>query len=69
MKNHSDDNVKLCEFCRYAAPIAISGDMLCEKRGVVGKEYSCRKFLYDPLKRVPRRPGEVIMPTELSEEL
>ncbi len=69
MKNKSEDTIKFCEFCRYSAPLAMGSDMLCEKRGVVNREYSCRKFMYDPLKRVPRRLDAVTMPEDLTEEL
>lgn len=31
-------------------------NVLCKKHGVVEKEYSCRKFSYDVLKRQPKRP-------------
>jgi hypothetical protein len=30
--------------------------MLCEKRGVVLPVDKCRHFVYDPLKRVPKKP-------------
>ena len=29
--------------------------MICQKYGVVPAEHHCRKFRYDPLKRVPGR--------------
>ena len=69
MRKCSEDTVKLCEFCRYSASLAMGDDMLCEKRGVVKREYSCRKFMYDPLKRVPRKLDAVTMPEDLTEEL
>ena len=31
--------------------------MICQKYGVVPVEHHCRKFRYDPLKRVPARPN------------
>lgn len=68
MKRNTDDTVKFCEFCRFATNIAKTEDMLCEHRGVVDKEYVCRKFIYDPLKRIPRRPPELVVPDELAEE-
>ena len=68
MKRKSDDVARLCEFCRFSAEIQTTDDMLCEHRGVVHKEYHCRKFVYDPLKRVPKRPPEIIVPEELGEE-
>ena len=30
--------------------------MLCAKRGVVSMYYECRKFRYDPCKRIPPKP-------------
>ncbi len=60
MKKDSD-TPRICEFCRFASEIKAMGDMLCTHRGVVDKEYVCRKFVYDPLKRIPRPLPE--MPT------
>lgn len=65
MKNETDIT-RVCEFCRFASEIAGTEEMLCEKRGVVAKEYCCRKFVYDPLKRVPRRLPELIVPDDLT---
>ena len=31
--------------------------MICQKYGVVPAGHHCRKFRYDPLKRVPSRPN------------
>ena len=33
--------------------------VLCTKKGLVSTLYSCRKFLYDPLQRIPRRRPEL----------
>ena len=49
----SDD--KLCEFCEYACLIYDADAMLCKKRGVVSKAYTCKKFSFDPLKHKPPR--------------
>ncbi len=68
MKRKSDDITRICELCRFSAEIQTTEDMLCEHHGVVHKEYSCRKFIYDPLKRIPKRPPEVIVPDELSDK-
>ncbi len=44
-----------CSYCVCSA--VISGDqVLCSKRGVVSAYYACRKFTYDPCKRVPPKP-------------
>lgn len=40
-----------CAYCRYGIR---KGDVvLCEYNGVVDTTYKCRKFRYDPIKRVP----------------
>ena len=52
----SSENPKVCRLCEYAT--AIEGNslhLLCSKKGMVDGESGCRKFLYDPLKRVPHR--------------
>ncbi len=67
MAKKETDIAKCCEFCRFASTIAGTQEMLCERLGVVSKEYACRKFVYDPLKRVPRRLPELIVPVDLSE--
>lgn len=64
MKKNSD-TPKICELCRFAEAISETEDMLCRHKGTVDKEYSCRKFVYDPLKRVPRKLPELIIPDEL----
>jgi len=46
---------RFCAFCEHASPLIDENDMLCFHRGVVGKRFTCRKFIYDPLKRKPRR--------------
>ena len=68
MKRKSDDTARICEYCRFSAVVQTTEDMLCEHHGVVHKEYYCRKFVYDPLKRVPKRPPEIVVPEELGEE-
>ena len=43
---------RACSYCQRGTPI---GDdmVLCTKRGTVSVYYSCRKFRYDPCKRIP----------------
>lgn len=43
----------ICAFCEHASEIYDEDTMICKTRGVVSKAYSCRKFIYDPLKRIP----------------
>lgn len=45
---------KRCEYCAWADKTA-GNDMLCYYRGPVEHRGACRKFKYDPYKRVPER--------------
>ena len=46
----------LCTYCARGIPLE-DGQVACPKRGVVAPDWSCGKFRYDPLKRVPPRPA------------
>ena len=50
---------KICLYCEHAAPAYDPERMLCELHGVVCSGYKCGKFIYDPLKRVPRIPKKI----------
>lgn len=51
-----DKNIEpRCVYCQRAAPLR-DGQMMCVKRGIVSCSGSCRRFRYDPLKRVPPKP-------------
>ena len=43
-----------CSYCLYGAKLEDDA-ILCSKKGMRGIDESCRKFKYDPLKRVPRK--------------
>ena len=45
-----------CAYCGRGRLSADGENVLCKKYGVVDKDYSCKKFVYDALKRVPKRP-------------
>ena len=44
-----------CEYCARARRSADGRSMLCVRRGVVPVYHHCRRFRYDPLKRIPAR--------------
>lgn len=46
---------KSCTYCTYGVKLD-SEQVLCSKRGTMPAEGKCRKFEYDPCKRVPSRP-------------
>ncbi len=44
-----------CEYCENGSP-TIDGQMIkCKYKGIISKHDSCKKFIYAPLKRVPKR--------------
>ena len=46
------DIVHAGALCQFARPID-SSEFLCSRHGVVGANYKCRRFKYDPTKRIP----------------
>ena len=44
-----------CLYCRYGTQMN-EDMMLCAKKGIVQPCDDCRKFRYDPFKRVPPKP-------------
>lgn len=41
-----------CCYCSYGTKLE-NNQVLCIKCGVVSDSYACRKFVYDPCKRLP----------------
>ena len=59
---------RACIYCENAAYLQDKEYMLCSKHGVVSAGFCCRKFSYDPLKRIPmprKRIGDDIELPEL----
>lgn len=48
-----DKSERICAYCEFATPLFNEDTSLCTRHGVVRKNHSCRRFSYDPLKRVP----------------
>ncbi len=45
---------KSCTYCSYGTQLE-DGVVLCTKRGLISADEACRKFSYDPCKRVPKK--------------
>lgn len=43
-----------CAYCLYGAHLE-NGEILCSKKGMRTIDESCRKFKYDPCKRIPHK--------------
>lgn len=48
-----------CSYCANGKLSPTGDAILCQKMGIVEKDFSCKKFKYDVLKRQPRRPREI----------
>ena len=42
-----------CDYCHFGKRARSGNKVLCEKSGLVDCTYSCGKFVYSPLKRIP----------------
>ncbi len=54
-----------CIYCIHGKTSGEGEKVFCAKKGIVSAGDSCRKFDYDPLKRVPKKP---ILSTDLTEK-
>lgn len=45
---------RYCTYCQFAGKID-EETMVCQYHGIVPSGHHCRKFRYDPLKRIPGR--------------
>jgi len=49
---------RACAYCEYGTKID-DEQVLCIKKGVVPVGGKCRKFSYDPCKRIPLKPKAI----------
>ncbi len=42
-----------CDYCRYGKRTNAGNKILCEIKALVDPNFSCNKFVYSPLKRIP----------------
>ena len=47
---------RYCTYCQFAGKID-GESMVCQFCGVVPSDHHCRRFRYDPLRRIPGRPA------------
>ncbi len=58
MRKNYDDINEICAMCEHSREIFDPENVLCEIHGVVDAAFNCRKFVYDPLKRVPSKSAK-----------
>lgn len=44
-----------CSYCKFGKLSSDSNKILCNKKGIVELSDSCKKFKYEPLKRIPTK--------------
>lgn len=44
-----------CGYCELGKTTRDGRMVVCSRKGIVYKHYHCKKFVYQPLKRIPRR--------------
>ncbi len=47
---------KRCDYCQRGTVLG-ENKIMCIKKGIMTPGSSCRKFRYDPFKRIPPRPA------------
>ena len=45
--------VPKCDYCQYGKRTNAGNKILCEIKALVDPDFSCNKFTYSPLKRIP----------------
>lgn len=51
---------KRCCYCESAFPIKDTNGYICNKKGIVTNNFSCKKFAFDPLKLSPMLPAKTL---------
>ncbi len=50
-----DNIVPACEYCELGQKSKDGTMIECGKQGVVSPYFRCKKFIYSPVKRIPKR--------------
>lgn len=51
----NEDQTPRCEYCKNGNLSPTGREVLCRAKGIVDLSYSCKKYVYDPLKRQPKK--------------
>ena len=70
MKKRTDNEItKCCAYCEKATLLPGDDYVLCAKKGVVSPSHVCRRFEYDPMKRIPKRTPDIPTLDDISDML
>ena len=48
-----------CAYCEHGNASQDGNAVLCKHRGIVSNYFSCNKFIYDPLMRIPKKTPDL----------
>ena len=48
-----------CAYCRYGTALIGRDEVGCVRHGIMSASGRCRRFRYDPFKRVPPKPASL----------
>ncbi len=48
-----------CSYCKNGSATKNGDKIMCLRKGMVEPGFKCRRFKYDPLKRVPSKQAEL----------
>lgn len=68
-ENDKIEIIKCCAYCEKATTLSGDDYVLCSKKGVVLQTHSCRRFTYDPLKKIPKRSPALPSLEDIADEL
>lgn len=50
----------MCSYCQHGTKLN-DMELSCKYRGITRASSSCRRFKYEPLKRVPPKPARLVL--------
>ena len=66
-KNYFGNQIEpACLYCKCGKPSCDGMMILCKKTGIVEQDYNCKKFEYEPLKRIP--PPQLVLQKYTNED-
>ena len=48
-----------CSYCQFGDLSKEGGQVVCEKSGMMKPDDSCKKWIYDPIKRIPKKQRSI----------
>lgn len=53
---------RMCQYCDHSRPVIQTDHFICPFKGLITGDFSCRKYKYNAIKRVP--PKKIIYKEE-----